>query len=121
MAEKTVLKAIRYLGKCLEEDGLDISRIILFGSQAAGCARADSDIDIVVISADFEGRDIFQRAAMLRRARLKTIDKYLLPMDIVLKTPAEYQDGIISLYADKGAVVFNSSRTPKRKKTKVPA
>ena len=110
MADKTVLKAIRYLGKCLEDDGIMISKIILFGSQADGTASADSDIDIVIISNDFDGKDIFERAVMLRSARMRNIDRYLFPMDIILKTPEEYEGGLIALYADKGTVVFKSSQ-----------
>lgn len=109
MAEGSVLKAVRYLGKCLEENGLFVTKIILFGSQAEGTAREDSDIDIVIISSGFEGKDVFERAAMLRKARLKTIDRFLLPMDIILKTPEEFEDSLISLYTNAGKVVFKSA------------
>jgi predicted nucleotidyltransferase len=116
MAEKSVLNAIKFLGKCLGQHGVRISRIILFGSWAQGSARADSDIDIVVISDDFEGKSIFERAAMLRNARMKTLDRYLYPMDILLKTSGEYNDSLISLYADKGVVAYSSTEKPRKNK-----
>ena len=59
MAKGEIIKAIKFFGKCLVDSGLNISKIILFGSYAKGKATKESDIDILIISNDFKGKDIF--------------------------------------------------------------
>ena len=49
----------------LLEKGLRIEVIILFGSHAKGNAREDSDIDLAVISPDFEGMPINKRQEII--------------------------------------------------------
>lgn len=58
-------------------------KIILFGSRARGQARADSDIDILVITESSEPR--YRRSRVLYGA-LRNIR---VPMDIVVYTPEE--------------------------------
>ena len=43
-------------------------RILLFGSWARGQQQADSDIDVIVVSADFAGRGLRRRLELLGRA-----------------------------------------------------
>ena len=47
MAKRAILKVVKFLEQCMKENGLNVSKIILFGSQAAGKATKDSDIDIL--------------------------------------------------------------------------
>ena len=55
MVEKSVKSIIKsYLLK-LKESGINVSRGIVFGSQAKGTAGVWSDIDIMVISPMFDG------------------------------------------------------------------
>ena len=58
MAEKTVVEAIKFLEKCLKDKGLNISKIILFGSQAKGESTEESDIDIFLVS-EYPSQNIF--------------------------------------------------------------
>ena len=52
----------------LESLGISIQKVIIFGSQAKGDFRNDSDIDIAVISKDFEKMGLWDRAKYLGRA-----------------------------------------------------
>ena len=52
----------------LESLGISIQKVIIFGSQAKGDFRKDSDIDIAVISKDFEKMGLWDRAKYLGRA-----------------------------------------------------
>ena len=54
----------------LEVMGVHVRRLILYGSQAAGRAREDSDIDLMVVSDDLAGMDLWERLALLGRARM---------------------------------------------------
>ena len=65
MAKSKIKKVIRFLEERLKEKNLNISKIILFGSQVEGRASAESDIDIVIVSEDFHDRDIFERVRLM--------------------------------------------------------
>jgi len=62
--KRLVLQYIRNL----EALGLSIQKVIVFGSQARGNFNKDSDIDIAVISKDFEKMGLWDRAKYLGRA-----------------------------------------------------
>jgi predicted nucleotidyltransferase len=68
-----VKAAVEFLEKCLREDGVTPSKIILFGSQAKGKATRESGIDVVIISEDFRNKDILERAAMAEDAELEPL------------------------------------------------
>lgn len=45
--------------------GIEVERVILFGSYAKGHPREDSDIDLIVVSKDFESMNIRERLEIL--------------------------------------------------------
>ena len=108
MVKDRVTKAVEFLTQCLRESSLEFSKIILFGSQAKGVATEESDIDVVIISDDFEGKDIFDRATLTKDAEIKTIKKFMLPLDIITMTPEEWEkgDSLIVEFAKGGEVVY---------------
>lgn len=89
MAESTVMDIVKFLEERLKEGELNVSKIILFGSHAEGRATAESDIDIAIISEDFHGKDIFERAALTKAAEIMTIKKFMTSLDIITLTPGE--------------------------------
>ena len=105
MAKHKVKAAIEFLERCLKEGGVTPSRIILFGSQAKGKATKESDIDVVIISEDFRNKDILQRAAMTKDAEVRTLKKFMIPLDIVTLTPEENNTSLITAYAKDADVV----------------
>jgi len=92
----------------LRETGLNIDKIILFGSQANGEATEESDIDIIVISEDFRDKDIFKRARLTKEAEISTIRKFMIPFDIITMTPEEFESGdsLLSKYAREGEIIY---------------
>lgn len=52
----------------LQNLGIEVSRIILYGSYARGKAEEYSDIDLAVVSSSFREMDIFQRQEILSKA-----------------------------------------------------
>jgi len=107
MAKKIVLDAINFFEKQLEQNGLHVSKVILFGSQAKGESTEESDIDIVVLSEDFRNKDIFERVRLTMEAEVLTIKKFMIPFDILTMTPEEFESGssLVGLYAREGKVV----------------
>ncbi|MBI5075753.1 MAG: nucleotidyltransferase domain-containing protein [Nitrospirae bacterium] len=49
----------------LADLGMEVERVILFGSYAKGHPREDSDIDLIVVSKDFEKMNIRERLEIL--------------------------------------------------------
>ena len=107
MDKDTIIKAGVYLKDCLEARGVSVSSIILIGSHARGRAREDSDADFIIVSKDFQGKDIFERAEMIGDVEFLTVKKFKLPMDLLLKTPKEIEKGasITADYVEQEGVV----------------
>jgi predicted nucleotidyltransferase len=80
MAKREALKAIRKFIKALEQEGIPVDRVILYGSYARGRTRPDSDIDVAVISKSF-GKDRVEEGMALFRVAGK-IDPRLEPIPI---------------------------------------
>ena len=64
----------------LKQQGIIISKIILFGSYAKGKAGPDSDIDVVVVSNQF-GQDTAKEMMLLRKIALK-VDSHIEPVPL---------------------------------------
>ncbi len=104
MDQAAVLKIIDRFRISLENRGVKAERIILFGSHASGRPREDSDIDLVVISDDFNGLDYWQRIDLLSEA----IYQVLKPIEAMAVTGEEWEkgDSYILELARKGKTVF---------------
>jgi predicted nucleotidyltransferase len=107
MVKGTITDAVGFLELCLREEGLDITKIIVFGSQARDEASQDSDIDVIIISEDFQGKDLFDRAMLTKEAEIMTIRKFMIPLDIFTVTPEEFENktSLIAEYAKNGEVL----------------
>lgn len=107
MAKSKVREAVRFFQKCLNETGLHVSKLILFGSQAKGAAQIKSDIDLLIVADDFRAKNIFQRAQLTKDAEIKTIKKFLIPLDIITLTPEEFESetSLVAGYAKSGKVL----------------
>jgi len=91
MDKTTINNVVSYLHESLAANGLKDSRIALFGSALTGNMHSESDIDMIVVSKSFENKNIFERINMTVKAQLEVQRKYIIPMDILLKTPEEYE------------------------------
>lgn len=86
-SNKNEINIIRKYISLLKEEGVKVSRVILFGSHARGTAKADSDIDIAVISSQF-GQDNLKEMMFLRKLAIK-IDSHIEPLPL---TPQDLKD-----------------------------
>ena len=89
---ETALEIITYMQHVLINQGVKPCQIAIFGSFLHGNNHAESDLDMIVISDAFEGKDLDQRIYMTINAQKEVRERYLVPMDILLKTPQEYND-----------------------------
>jgi len=111
MAKSKTPAAVKFFEKQLKAKKVNVAKIILFGSQARGTASAESDVDIVLISKDFRNKGIFKRLALIKEAEIATINKYMIPFDVVMMTPDEFASGtsLVSEYAKEGKVLSAST------------
>ena len=105
MDKNTVITAINFFEKCLTDKGINISKIILFGSYANGTPDHESDIDLVIISNDFDGKNIFERATLTKEAEILTIKKYLIPLDIITLSDKEFESQSIN-----GEIIYDKTK-----------
>ncbi len=107
MVDAQILEAVNFFSAVVRKNGVHIHDIILFGSSSTGTSSPNSDIDVAIISSDFAGRDIFERALMTKDAEIQTVRKFKIALDVLTLTPEEYQDptSLIAGTLRKGIVV----------------
>jgi len=92
IVDPKVIEAVNFFKANILEKGIRIHDLVLFGSSSTGAISAGSDIDIAVISEDFNGMDMIARTLLTKDAELNTIRKYRIPLDIFTLTIDEYRD-----------------------------
>lgn len=111
MSQNEIKRIIMFYIACLKESGVKVSKAVLFGSQAKGSAKRESDIDVVIVSNDFVNKDIFERAEMIVNAEEKTVTKFVVPIDVLLMTVKEYnrKDSITAAAArEEGRLLYSA-------------
>ncbi|NQS98737.1 MAG: nucleotidyltransferase domain-containing protein [candidate division Zixibacteria bacterium] len=103
MDKDQVLNIISRFREALTKHGLSVDNIILYGSYFDGRYHEGSDIDLVVISKDFQGKGLLERIDMM----LDALCEVFKPIEAYPMTPEEYENGdsMIALFAREGEVV----------------
>lgn len=104
MDKNAVLKIISDFTSALEQHGLHLSQVILYGSYATGRQHEGSDIDLIVVSEDFVGKNYLERLDLVEDALYELWE----PIEAVLMTPDEWEQGdsMIAQFARKGECVY---------------
>jgi predicted nucleotidyltransferase len=93
----------------LEASGIDVFRLILYGSYAHGNPKAYSDIDIAVISPSFNGKTILKRQELLGEAIFPLGE----PIEALGYTPQECKTpnplSFISEILSTGKIIYKKS------------
>jgi len=105
MDKRSALNTLHNFRLALESKGIRIHKLILFGSYAQGKAREGSDIDVLVISDDFSGKDYWERIDILADAIYEVFE----PIEAVALTSEEWEKGESGIvdYAKEGEVIFS--------------
>jgi uncharacterized protein len=101
--QTTVIKTLRQFKQALESRDIQVEKLILFGSQASGTAREDSDIDVFVISPGFADKGYWERIDILSEA----IYQVFAPIEATAFTPEEWKNkrSLLIDYARDGVLV----------------
>lgn len=104
-------KQINTLKRLLIERKVAPARMIMFGSIVKRNANKDSDVDIILLSKSFEGKDMFERVKMTKGLHRELVREWKVPIDIMYYSLSEWNKGaslIISAAKEEG-VEFNIS------------
>ena len=106
MDKAKVLDIIGRYRAALEKLGVHCDQIILYGSYTNGTYREDSDIDLVVVSSDFEGKDFWERIELLSKGIVEVWE----PIESIAMTPEEWEkgDSMIAMFAREGEVAYSA-------------
>jgi len=95
MAENSIInESIRYLKSLLSEKNYPIERIILFGSYAKGNPNYDSDIDFIVVSSVFRGKNYFEKFDLTKNIKSQLVKKFDKPYDILYYSDIEWENSL---------------------------
>ncbi len=86
--DSKIFEVLKRHKNALENTGIKVSRMILFGSYATGIATEHSDIDVVVISDDFERLNLLERLEIIGLALAKA--KIMEPVEAIGYTKQEF-------------------------------
>jgi len=89
MGKKDVLDILKRFRVALESKKIHVQKMILFGSWAKGTAGKFSDIDVVIVSPNFDGKDLWDRAKMTGGAAAAY--HILEPIQPLALTPQEWE------------------------------
>lgn len=92
---------------------MNIHTVILFGSCSTGSSTDQSDVDIALISPDFQGLEFSKRFHLIGKHIIKTIQHHHIPMDVIPLTLDEYEkENSIRMTFIRSGVLFDSNETP---------
>ena len=96
MSKKRIKVILKFIKDFLDSRQIKTDRLILFGSYARKTQTKDSDIDIAVVSRDFENKNIFKRSQMLTGLDWILVKEFKLPFDIIPLSLKEWKDSPLS-------------------------
>lgn len=109
MVKKEVIKIKKSLIELFKEKGINVERIVLFGSYVKGKRSGENDIDIIVVSKDFRNKSIFEIANLKKNIHWKLVENFMKPFDIMCYSDYEWDEGnslIINTAKTEGEVIY---------------
>jgi len=108
MVNRKIKDSLSSLNKKLHEKGILVNKIILFGSYSEGKVTEESDVDVVIVSKDFDNMDFWERIKIIGDVHWELVQQFDLPMDIITVSLKEWEEGnsLIVQSAKGGKVIY---------------
>lgn len=109
MFKEDVIKVREILKELLQQKGISIYKIIIFGSFVKGPQKEDSDIDLIVVSKDFRNKSIFEKVELTTGIGRELVKRTEKPFDILYYSDEEWESGhslIINTAKEEGEVIY---------------
>jgi predicted nucleotidyltransferase len=87
-----------------------INKIIHFGSSSTGAFDENSDIDLLILSDEFENKNIFQKAKSTDGLEWLLVRKYKKPFDILYYSNSDWETSnnlIITEVQRTGKIIYS--------------
>jgi predicted nucleotidyltransferase len=92
MVDGTIIAADKILRELFKLRSLKINKIVFYGSQIEKNADDESDLDVLVVSEDFEDKDIFSRIDITAGIHRRLVEQLLMPVDIMYFSLSEWNE-----------------------------
>jgi len=109
MAEIKIQKLKRIIEKHFESSKLKLDKIVLFGSYAEGKQKADSDVDILLISRNFRDKNYDNRFIPILDLNKELVKNLNKPVDLLYYSDEEWENDqslIIREAKQHGKVIY---------------
>jgi predicted nucleotidyltransferase len=93
MAERLLAEIMGVIREQCAIRNIPIETTRFFGSRIRAEAKEDADVDMLIVSPAFEGKDIFERAEMTKGLHRLLVKRFNLPFDIVFYSVDEWLNG----------------------------
>lgn len=93
MATQLLVGVEQVLHELSLERAIPVESVRFFGSRALSTEQDESDVDILLVSSELEGKDIFQRAGMTKGIHRVLVKRFKVPFDIVFCSANEWMHG----------------------------
>jgi len=92
MVDGTIIAADKLLRELLDLKSIKVNKIVFYGSHARREASAQSDLDVLIVSENFNDKDIFSRIDASAGIHRKLVEMFSIPMDIMYFSLAEWNE-----------------------------
>lgn len=109
MVKKSVIEIKNMLLELFTKKGITIDKIVILGSYIKGTDRPSSDIDVIIVSRDFRGKDIFEKVELTRGIHRKLVERTKEPFDLMYYSDEEWEEGcslVIDTAKKEGEVIY---------------
>ena len=111
MSETEIMKSniSNILEGLLQRKGIDVQKIVIFGSYARSTQRKDSDIDVIIVSKDFRDKSIFERVELVTGIGRELVRKVKKPFDLLFYSDDEWNGNrslIINEAKENGETIY---------------
>ncbi|OGP68867.1 MAG: nucleotidyltransferase [Deltaproteobacteria bacterium RBG_16_44_11] len=106
MDKTAALDIIARFRKAIEARGINVNKLILYGSYARGDYHEGSDIDLILISDDFTNHDYWSRIDLMSEA----IYDVFAPIEVSGFTSEEWdkQNSPLHNFAKHGEIIYSA-------------
>ena len=105
--------------EALSSQGIEVDQAYLFGSYLYGTAGEYSDVDLVVVSPDFEGMQLWERPVVMGRASHAVFQSTGESVEALAKTPVEVANrhpaSFLGAVLKDAEVVYDGRRAQRRR------
>jgi len=108
MVDGAIIAADKILRELFDLRSIKVNKIVFYGSHAENKSGGESDLDVLVVSEDFEDKDIFSRIDIVAGIHRKLVEQLLMPVDIMYFSLSEWNDDksiIINAAKEQGVSV----------------